>query len=64
MVVATNDEMTRASPEVTKEVFEMIKQPKGWEDIDGGHLGLLYHLSDLFNKSSRVQIDFLIAPLN
>lgn len=63
MVVATNDEMTGASPKVTKEVFEMIKQPKEWVDIDGGHFGLLYYPSNLFNQSSRAQIDFLMRYL-
>lgn len=63
MVVAKNDEMTGASPKITKEVFEMIKQPKEWVDIDGGHFGLLYYPSDLFNQSSRAQIDFLIKYL-
>lgn len=63
MVVATNDEMTGASPKVTKEVFEMIKQPKEWVDIDGGHFGLLYYPSDLFNQSSRAQVDFLMKYL-
>ena len=59
MVVAINDEMTGASPEVTKAVFEMIKQPKEWVDIDGGHFGLLYYPSVLFDKSSKAQIEFL-----
>lgn len=59
MVVATNDEMTGASPEVTKEVFERIKQPKEWVDIDGGHFGLLHYPSATFDKSSKAQIDFL-----
>lgn len=63
MVVATNDEMTGASPKVTKDVFEKIKQPKEWVDIDGGHFGLLYYPGDLFNQSSRAQVDFLIKYL-
>lgn len=63
MVVAMNDEMTGASPEVTKDVFEMIKQPKEWVDIDGGHFGLLHYPSAMFDKSSKAQIDFLIKYL-
>lgn len=59
MVVATNDEMTGASPEVTKEVFDMVNQPKEWVDIDGGHFGLLYYPSELFMKSSSAQVTFL-----
>lgn len=59
MIVATNDEMDGANPEVTYEIFKMIKQPKEWVDIDGGHFGLLHYPSALFDKSSKAQIDFL-----
>lgn len=59
MVVATNDEMEGANPEISREVFEVIQQPKEWVEMDGGHFGLLYHPSDLFDKSSEEQIAFL-----
>ena len=59
MIVATYDEMDGANPEVTYEIFKMIKQPKEWVDIDGGHFGLLHYPSALFDKSSNAQIDFL-----
>lgn len=59
MIVAKDDEMSGASPSVTKTVFENIIQPKKWVDIVGGHFGLLYFPSELFNKSSRAQIEFL-----
>ncbi len=63
MVVATNDEMDGANPQITKHVYDNIKQPKEWIDIDGGHFGLLYYPSSLFNKSSMAQIDFLLKYL-
>lgn len=63
MVVATNDEMNGANPKVTKHVYNNIKQPKEWVDIDGGHFGLLYYPSELFDKSSKAQIEFLIKYL-
>jgi len=59
MIVATNDEMDGANPEVTYEIYKMVKQPKEWVDIDGGHFGLLHYPSVLFDKSSKAQIDFL-----
>jgi len=59
MVVATNDEMNGANPKVTQFVYNNITQPKEWVDIDGGHFGLLYYPSPLFDKSSKAQIDFL-----
>ena len=59
MIVATNDEMDGANPEVVYEIFNLIKQEKEWVDIDGGHFGLLHYPSILFDKSSQAQIDFL-----
>ncbi len=63
MVVATNDEMNGANPQVTNYVYNNITQPKEWVDIDGGHFGLLYYPSPLFDKSSKAQIDFLMKYL-
>jgi len=59
MIVATNDEMNGANPKVTHAVYNKITRPKEWVDIDGGHFGLLYYPSQLFDKSSKAQIDFL-----
>jgi len=63
MIVATNDEMDGANPEVTLEIYNMVKQPKEWVDIDGGHFGLLHYPSALFDKSSIAQIEFLNKQL-
>jgi len=59
MVVATNDEMNGANTKVTAHVYKTITQPKEWVNIDGGHFGLLYYPSPLFDKSSKTQIEFL-----
>ena len=59
MVVAEDDEINGADPEIAREIFKMISQPKQWVDIDGGHFGLLYYPSSNFDKSSQVQIEFL-----
>ena len=59
MIVAKNDEMEGANPLVSDAVYKMIKQPKEWVDISGGHFGLLYYPSILFEKSSKAQINFL-----
>jgi cephalosporin-C deacetylase-like acetyl esterase len=64
MVVAKNDEMKGANTKVTKHVYNTITQPKEWLDIEGGHFGLLYYPSALFEKSSKAQIDFLKRELN
>jgi len=59
MIVAKNDEMEYSNDKVTYEVYKKITQPKEWLDIDGGHFGLLYYPSALFDKSSKAQIGFL-----
>ncbi len=59
MVVAADDEMTGASPQVTRSVFDKVNQEKRWVDIEGGHFGLLYYPSRIFNKSLKEQIAFL-----
>lgn len=64
MIVARNDEMEGADPEVTKQVFKRIQGIKEWVDISGGHFGLLYHPSLLFEKSLRAQINFLNRHLS
>lgn len=63
MVVATNDEMKGANTDVTKAVFNMVKQTKKIVEIEGGHFGLLHYPSSTFNKSCKAQIDFLITYL-
>ncbi len=64
MIVAKNDEMEGASPAVTDTIFKMINQSKEWIDISGGHFGLLYYPSLLFDKSSKAQINFLERQFN
>ena len=59
MIVAHDDEMVHSNPDVAYEVFKRINQPKELVDINGGHFGLLYYPGELFNKSSKAQIDFL-----
>ncbi len=64
MLVAREDEMKGANPELSKYIFKNVTKPKEWVDMEGGHFGLLYHPGPLFDKSSRVQIDFLMKYLN
>lgn len=42
-----------------RQAYELIPAPKQWYDIDGGHFGLLYWPSTLFDEASGVQIEFL-----
>jgi hypothetical protein len=63
MMVAPADEMIHANPEVSHQAFELLAGEKEWYDLDGGHFGLLYHPSDLFDEASSVQADFLVRQL-
>lgn len=63
MMVAPQDEMLHANPEVSRQAFDLIPGEKEWYEIEGGHFGLLYHPSDLFDEASSVQADFLRSRL-
>jgi dienelactone hydrolase len=59
MMVAPEDEMTHADYRVARTAYESMPEPKEWCDIAGGHFGLLYHPSPLFDEATRIQGDFL-----
>ncbi len=63
MVIAEQDEMPGANSDVARMVFAAAPQPKEKLEIDGGHFGLLYYPSELFEQVSRAQRDFLIHCL-
>jgi uncharacterized protein len=63
MMVAHTDEMVHANPVVSRRAFDLLPGEKDWYDLDGGHFGLLYHPSDLFDEASTVQADYLVAHL-
>ena len=59
LMVAPEDEMIHANYAVARQAYELIHGPKQWYDIAGGHFGLLYYPSELFDEASRVQTEFL-----
>ncbi|MEX2279749.1 MAG: acetylxylan esterase [Acidimicrobiia bacterium] len=63
MMVAPADEMVHANPAVSRRAFDLLPGEKEWYDLDGGHFGLLYHPSDLFDEASRVQADYIAKHL-
>lgn len=63
MMVASADEMAHANPEVSRRAFDLLSGEKDWYDLDGGHFGLLYHPSELFDEVSTVQADYLTRHL-
>ncbi len=58
MMVAPEDEMLHANYAVAKQAYQLMPDPKQWYDIAGGHFGLLYFPSELFDEASRVQTGF------
>lgn len=58
MMVAPNDEMAHANYSVARLAYDLMPCPKAWHDIAGGHFGLLYHPSPLFDEASAIQTDF------
>ena len=63
MMVAPADEMVHANPEVSRQAFDLLAGEKEWYDLEGGHFGLLYHPSELFDEASTVQAEFLTRQL-
>jgi len=59
LVVAHDEEIEGAAPAVVRQIFDSLEVPKKWVDIDGGHFGLLYYPSALFDKASQAEINFL-----
>lgn len=59
LMVAPEDEMEHANYSVARQAYELIPGAKQWYDIAGGHFGLLYYPSELFDEASRVQTEFL-----
>ncbi len=63
MMIAPQDEMPGARPEVSGAAYRSAPGPKELVEIDGGHFGLLWHPSDLFDQASQAQRDFLVRNL-
>jgi hypothetical protein len=63
MLIAPQDEMPQAIPDVSRAVHRAVPGTKQLIEIDGGHFGLLHHPSALFDASSRAQRDFLVQTL-
>jgi hypothetical protein len=59
LMVAPEDEMVHANYSVARQAYDLIPGPKQWYDIPGGHFGLLYCPSELFDEASRVQTELL-----
>ena len=51
--------MPHANPDASRQAFALIPGDKEWYEIEGGHFGLLYQPSELFDEASYVQGDFL-----
>ncbi|HET7494934.1 MAG TPA: hypothetical protein VFJ80_05750 [Candidatus Limnocylindrales bacterium] len=62
-VIASDDEMPGAETPVARAAFESAPDPKASLLVEGGHFGLLYHPSSLFDRVSAAQADFLVRHL-
>ena len=58
-LVANDDEVAAASPTVARRGFDSIPAAKIWVDITGGHFGLLYKDSDVFNQTVATDQTFI-----
>jgi len=55
----TYDEMLGAKTEISRLVFNQVQGPKEWVEVEGGHFGLLYYPSPIFDQASKAEVDFL-----
>jgi len=62
-VIAEDDEMPGARAPVSMAAYQSAPQPKELLAIDGGHFGLLYDNSPLFDRVSAAQTEFLLRHL-
>ena len=63
MMVAREDEIEGANSDVALYAFSIAPEPKQLIEIDGGHFGLLFYPSSLFDDVSTAQVDFFITHL-
>jgi hypothetical protein len=63
MTVGRNDEIVHCNLDVLKAIYAMMRCPKQWADIDGGHFGLLCYPSEVSSEASTRQREFLVDAL-
>jgi alpha-beta hydrolase superfamily lysophospholipase len=63
VVYSPEDEMGGCNPAVTRMAFEAARGPKQLLEIAGGHFGMLYCPSPLFDEASNAQREFLVSHL-
>lgn len=64
MMIGTGDEMVHCNIDVQKAVFDLIPGEKNFEEIPGGHFGLLWHPSEEFEIAGNAQVAFLNKVLS
>jgi len=63
MMVAHDDEMEGANSDVARYAYNLAPEPKQLVEIDGGHFGLLFYPSTMFDEASMTQANFFITHL-
>jgi len=58
-MVAPEDEMVHANPEVARHAYDLIPGHKRWLEVKDGHFGLLYYPGERFNEVAGIQAAFL-----
>lgn len=63
MMVSHEDEMPGANSDVARYVYSIAPEPKQLVEIEGGHFGIMYYPSTLFDEASTLQSDFFTKHL-
>lgn len=64
MQVSPVDEMAGANPEVARSIYVRLAGGKVWEELDGGHFGLIHYPSSWFDAASSSQLRFLLRTMD
>ncbi|WP_436933546.1 alpha/beta hydrolase [Halovenus marina] len=62
-VVSPEDEMPGSRPIVQYDAYTRLDGPREWVEIPGGHFGLVYHPSEIFERAGTAQSRFLSETL-
>ena len=59
LVMSPDDEMEGAASAVTRAAYERLRGPREIVEVEGGHFGILFHPSPLFDQASATEAAFL-----
>jgi pimeloyl-ACP methyl ester carboxylesterase len=63
LVMSPDDEMEGAASAVTRAAYERLRGPREIVEVEGGHFGILFHPSPVFDQASAAEVAFAARTL-